>query len=140
MKTKLITFLFIFELLNNNHEENNCNFNFPIALQGTASAQLGGILNKAKEKVKKEAQKQEEKIVGTEKTDPIQEPANASAQADDIDPILGVSMSALNKSYENLDYNIYIYPHRPIPGLYYTKVRTIPTANSNSIACLSPGR
>ncbi len=94
---------------------------FAIALQGTASAQLGGILNKAKEKVKKEAQKQEEKIVGTEKTDPIQEPANASAQADDIDPILGVSMSALNKSYENLDYNIYIYPHRPIPGLYYTK-------------------
>jgi hypothetical protein len=88
---------------------------FAIALQGTASAQLGGILNKAKEKVKKEAQKQEEKIVGTEKTDPIQELAIASAQADDIDPILGVSMSALNKSYEKLNYDIYIYPHRPIP-------------------------
>ena len=35
---------------------------FAIALQGTASAQLGGILNKAKEKVKKRPKNKKKKL------------------------------------------------------------------------------
>ena len=103
-------------------------FSFP------AEAQLGGLLNKAKDKVKeaatkevkKTAEKKAEQVAGTVETSATEASENVqlgveNATATDIDPMLGVSMSALNKSYEKLDYDIYIYSRPEIPGLFYTK-------------------
>ncbi|MGB4654453.1 MAG: hypothetical protein WBH98_03360 [Bacteroidales bacterium] len=44
-----------------------------------------------------------------------------SAATDDIDPYLGVSISALNASYEKLDSDVYFILHKDMPGMFYTK-------------------
>lgn len=103
------------------------------AVQSTANAQLGGVLDKAKNKareaatkeVKKTTDQKAEQASGTVEKNVTEASENVqlgveNANATDIDPMLGVSMSALNKSYEKLDYDIYI-THYAIPGLYYSK-------------------
>lgn len=94
-----------------------------LAVQGTAQAQLGGLLNKAKEAVKKETQKTVNK--STERTETkLSEQAEkqisqSTASTTDIDPYLGVSMSQLKASYEKLDPNIYYTPYHREPNFFY---------------------
>ena len=94
-----------------------------LAVQGTAQAQLGGLLNKAKDAVKKETQKTVNK--STERTETkLSEQAEkqisqSTASTTDIDPYLGVSMSQLKASYEKLDPNIYYAPYHREPNFFY---------------------
>lgn len=107
---------------------------FVAAFSFSAEAQLGGLLNKAKDKAKeaatkeakKTAEKKAEQVVDKAETSVSEASENVqleveNATATDIDTMLGVSMSALNKSYEKLNYDIYIYSWPEIPGLYYSK-------------------
>ncbi len=94
-----------------------------LAVQVPAHAQLGGLLNKAKEAVKKETQKTVNK--STERTETkLSEQAEkqisqSTASTTDIDPYLGVSMSQLKASYEKLDPNIYYAPYHREPNFFY---------------------
>ncbi len=98
-----------------------------LASQGVAHAQLGGLLNKAKDAVKKEAKKTVEKK--TEQTETklsdqagvqtASSTAPAAVNATDIDPHLGVSMSQLKASYDQLDPKIYFTLFRREPEFFY---------------------
>ena len=105
------------------------------ALCMPAQAQFGGLLNKAKEKAKEAVTKEAKKTVEKKvvRNSGVEESASSSADAQnaptatsnpnakDIDPILGVSMSALNESYKKLDFNTYYTLFYDEPGMFYTK-------------------
>lgn len=106
---------------------------FVAAFSFSAEAQLGGLLNKAKDKAKeaatkeakKTAEKKAEQVVDKAETSVSETSENVqlevkNATATDIDTMLGVSMSALNESYKNLS-NIYLWQTKGIPGAYFTK-------------------
>ena len=104
-----------------------------LSVQGTAQAQLGGLLNKAKTKTKevatkeakKSVEKKAEQTLDTEQTKVSEALSQnvplGNANAQDIDSILGVSMSALNASYDKLDSDIYFTLRKDMPGMFYTK-------------------
>lgn len=105
------------------------------ALCMPAQAQFGGLLNKAKEKAKEAVTKEAKKTVEKKvvRNSGVEESASSSADAQnaptatsnpnakDIDPILRVSMSALNESYKKLDFNTYYTLFYDEPGMFYTK-------------------
>ena len=104
-----------------------------LSVQGTAQAQLGGLLNKAKTKTKevatkeakKSVEKKAEQTLDTEQTKVSEALSQnvplGNANAQDIDSFLGVSMSALNASYDKLDSDIYFTLRKDMPGMFYTK-------------------
>lgn len=122
-----------------------------LSVQGAAQAQLGGLLNKAKDKAKeattkeakKSVEKKAEQALGTEQTEQTnvsETPAQnvplgaANENAKDIDPVLGVSMSALNASYDKLDSDIYFTLHKGMPGMFYA-ISGAETDNARCCGC-----
>ena len=99
-----------------------------LVVQGTAHAQLGGLLNKAKDAVKKEATKVTEKKA-TETKEKVESKATetatavttstSNANATDIDPNLGLSMSQLRESYNKLSHEAYLTIYRNTPYCFY---------------------
>lgn len=104
-----------------------------LSVQGAAQAQFGGLLNKAKTKTKevatkeakKSVEKKAEQTLDTEQTKVSealsQNVPSGGANAQDIDSFLGVSMSALNASYDKLDPDIYFTLRKDMPGMFYTQ-------------------
>lgn len=105
-----------------------------VGLAFPAHAQLGNIVNKAKDAAKKEASKKKETSEQLDNTPAESQPGNTevpkkssiaeklSNSPIDADPYLRVSLSKLKASYETIDHNVYLNRDTDSPELFYNGV------------------
>lgn len=105
-----------------------------VGLAFPAHAQLGNIVNKAKDAAKKEASKKKETSEQSDNTPAESQPGNTevpkkssiaeklSNSPIDADPYLRVSLSKLKASYETIDHNVYLNRDTDSPELFYNGV------------------